>query len=67
VRGFSLHLLGWMISVETDGRPTKFTLPQSLTEAWQMAPADSEESFWDKLHRRLSFNTKDTTGTKAIF
>jgi len=53
VRGFSLHLLGWMIAVETDGRPTKFTLPQSLTEAWQLAPADSEESFWQKLEHRF--------------
>lgn len=53
VRGFSVHLMGWMINVETDGRPTKFTLPQSLTEAWQMAPADSEESFWQKLEHRF--------------
>lgn len=53
VRGFSLHLMGWMIGVETDGRPTKFTLPVSLTEAWQLAPADSEESFWQKLENRF--------------
>lgn len=53
VRGFSLHLMGWMIGVETDGRPTKFTLPTSLTEAWQMAPADSEEGFWEKLEHRF--------------
>jgi hypothetical protein len=53
VRGFSLHLMGWMIGVETDGRPTKFTLPVSLTEAWQLAPADSEEGFWEKLEHRF--------------
>ena len=53
VRGFSLHLMGWMIGVETDGRPAKFTIPVSLTEAWQLAPADSEESFWEKLEHRF--------------
>jgi uncharacterized protein (DUF2236 family) len=52
-RAFSIHLLRWMISVETDGRPAKFTLPESLQEAWQMAPDDSEESFWDKLVHRF--------------
>ena len=52
-RAFSIHLMRWMISVETDGRPTKFTLPESLQEAWQLAPDDSEESFWDKLVHRF--------------
>lgn len=51
VRAFSIHLLQWMIVVETDGRPAKFTLPDSLSEAWSMAPADSEESFWEKLRK----------------
>ena len=53
IRAFSLHLLGWMISVETDGRPTRFTLPESLQQAWELAPADSEESFWEKLRKRF--------------
>ncbi len=52
-RAFSIHLLRWMVTVETDGRPTKFTLPTSLQEAWQLAPDDSEESFWDKLVHRF--------------
>ena len=53
VRAFSLHLMGWMIAVETDGRPAKFTLPESLQQAWELAPADSEESFWEKLKKRF--------------
>ena len=53
VRAFSLHLMGWMISVETDGRPAKFTLPESLQQAWELAPADSEDSFWEKLKHRF--------------
>jgi hypothetical protein len=49
MRAFSLRLMGWMINIETDGRPTKFTLPESLQEAWKLAPADSEESLWEKI------------------
>jgi hypothetical protein len=49
VRAFSLRLMGWMINVETDGRPAKFTLPESLQQAWHLAPEDSEESLWEKM------------------
>jgi hypothetical protein len=53
VRAFSLHLLRWMITVDLDGRPTRFRLPESLHQGWELAPPDSEESFWDKLKHRL--------------
>jgi hypothetical protein len=53
VRSFSIHLLRWMIAVELDGQPARFALPSSLTEGWQVAPPDSEESFWEKLERRV--------------
>jgi antitoxin component of MazEF toxin-antitoxin module len=53
VRAFSLHLLRWMIAVDLDGRTNRFQLPDSLHQAWEMAPPDSEESFWDKLKHRL--------------
>ena len=53
VRAFSLHLLRWMITVDLDGRPTRFRLPETLHQGWELAPPDSEESFWDKLKHRL--------------
>jgi hypothetical protein len=53
VRWFSIHLLRWMISVEMDGQPARFAIPDSLQEDWQIAPPDSEESFWTKLHDRF--------------
>jgi hypothetical protein len=53
VRAFSIHLLRYMVSVEMDGLPVDFEIPDSLTEAWQAAPGDSEESFWDKLEARV--------------
>ena len=49
VRAFSVHMLRWMIAVDLAGRPNRFMLPDSLSEAWSLAPEDSEESFWEKL------------------
>lgn len=37
---------------EADQR-ARFTLPDSLSEGWQLAPADSEESFWQWIKDRL--------------
>jgi uncharacterized protein (DUF2236 family) len=54
VRTFSIHLLRAMLKVELDGQPARFELPDSLQEDWQIAPPDSEESFWDKLKERFS-------------
>lgn len=53
VRNFSIHLLRWMLAVELDGQPARFALPDALHEDWQIAPADSEESFWQKLEQRI--------------
>ncbi|MBY0496608.1 MAG: DUF2236 domain-containing protein [Cyanobacteria bacterium] len=53
VRSFSIHLLRWMLTVELDGRPASFAIPDALQEDWQIAPADSEESFWDKIKDRV--------------
>lgn len=53
VRTFSIHLLRAMLKVELDGQPARFELPDSLQEDWQIAPPDSEESFWDKLKERF--------------
>jgi uncharacterized protein (DUF2236 family) len=53
VRWFSIHLLRWMISVEMDGQPARFAIPSSLQEDWQIAPPNSEESFWKKLHDKF--------------
>jgi uncharacterized protein (DUF2236 family) len=53
VRTFSIHLLRWMISMELDGQPARFALPDSLQQDWQIAPPDSEESFWKKLEERF--------------
>lgn len=53
VRAFSVHMLRWMIAVDLDGRPNRFMLPDSLSEAWSLAPEDSEESFWEKLEHWL--------------
>ena len=52
VRTFSIHLLRWMINVEMDGQPARFAIPDALQEDWQIAPPDSEESFWDKIKER---------------
>ena len=52
VRSFSVHLLRWMLKVELDGQPARFAIPDALQEDWQIAPPDSEESFWDKLEER---------------
>lgn len=49
IRAFSVHLLHAMTTVELDGQPARFALPDTLTEAWSLAPADSEESFWEKI------------------
>jgi len=53
VRAFSIHLLRWMIGVEMDGQPARFAIPDQLQEDWEIAPPDSEESFWDKLKERV--------------
>jgi hypothetical protein len=52
IRAFGVHLLRAMTQVELDGRPAPFALPDALTQAWQLAPADSEESFWRRLADR---------------
>lgn len=52
VRTFSIHLLRGMLKVELDGQPARFALPDALHEDWQIAPPDSEESFWDKLREK---------------
>jgi hypothetical protein len=52
IRGFSVRLLGAMTAIDLDGRG-RFTLPDSLSQAWQTAPADSEESFWQRLRERI--------------
>jgi uncharacterized protein (DUF2236 family) len=54
VRTFSIHLLRSMLHVELDGQPARFALPDSLQEDWQIAPPDSEESFWQKLHEMVT-------------
>ena len=41
-----------MTTLEMDGQRTRFALPDTLTQAWQLAPADSEESFWRKIAER---------------
>ncbi len=53
VRGFSIRLLQGMLNVELDGQPARFVIPDSLHQDWHMAPAASEESFWQKLKERL--------------
>jgi uncharacterized protein (DUF2236 family) len=53
VRTFSVHLLRWMIRIELDGQPARFALPTYLQEDWQIAPPDSEESFWKKIEARV--------------
>ena len=53
VRSFSVHLVRWMIGVEMDGQPARFAIPDALQQDWQIAPADSEESFWQKLQERI--------------
>ena len=53
VRTFSIHLLRWMLRVELDGQPARFAIPNTLQEDWQIAPPDSEESFWDKIQERI--------------
>ena len=61
VRSFSIHLLRWMLHVELDGQPAKFALPDALQEDWQIAPPDSEESFWQKLEERVRKATTKST------
>jgi hypothetical protein len=53
VRHFSIEMLRWMLKVELDGQPARFAIPDSLHEDWQIAPPDSEESFWRKLEERV--------------
>lgn len=49
IRAFNIRLISWMLTVELDGRPAAFTLPENLKEGWELAPAGSEESFFEKL------------------
>lgn len=51
IRAFSVHLMRAMMTADLDGRAT-FAMPDTLTQAWHLAPADSEESFWRKLAER---------------
>ena len=51
IRAFSVHLLRAMTALELDGR-ARFALPETLSQAWHLAPADSEASFWRKLAER---------------
>ena len=51
IRAFSVHLLRAMTALDLDGR-ARFALPETLSQAWQLAPADSEESFWRRLGER---------------
>ena len=53
VRAFSIHMLRWMLNVELDGQPARFAIPDALQQDWQIAPPDSEESFWDKLKEQF--------------
>lgn len=53
VRRFSIELLRWMLKVELEGQPARFAIPDSLHEDWQIAPPDSEETFWQKLEDRF--------------
>ena len=53
-RTFSIHMLRWMLKIELDGQPPRFAIPDALQEDWQIAPPDSEESFWDKLKEQIS-------------
>lgn len=53
IRGFSVHLLGMMTTIDLDGQRARFTLPESLSQAWMTAPADSEDSFWHRLSERI--------------
>lgn len=53
IRGFSVRLLGAMTTIDLDGQPARFALPESLQQAWSVAPADSEESFWSRLKERI--------------
>jgi len=52
IRAFSVHLMRAMTRLDLDGQRARFGLPDTLQEAWQLAPADSEESFWRKLAER---------------
>lgn len=54
VRSFSIHLLRWMLKIELDGQPARFALPDALQQDWQIAPPDSEESFWDKVKHQIA-------------
>jgi hypothetical protein len=61
VRSFSIHLLRWMLHIELDGQPARFALPDALQQDWQIAPADSEESFWQKLEEQVRKTTTKIT------
>lgn len=50
LRVFAIHLLQGMERVELGDRRAGFAVPDSLSDGWAMAPADSEDSFWHKLH-----------------
>ena len=49
VRSFAIRMLQGMQAVELGDRRANFSVPDSLSDGWAMAPAGSEESFWQKL------------------
>lgn len=49
IHAFSARMVSWMLTVELDGRPPAFALPENLQEGWKLAPAGSEEGFFEKL------------------
>lgn len=49
LRVYAVRLLQWMQTVELGDARASFSVPDSLNDDWQSAPAGSEESFWQKL------------------
>lgn len=49
LRVFAVRMLQWMQKVELGDQRASFSIPESLNDAWQSAPAGSEEGFWQKL------------------
>lgn len=49
LRVFAVRMLQWMQKVELGDARASFTIPDSLSDSWQSAPAGSEDGFWQKL------------------
>lgn len=49
LRMFAIRLLQGMQRVELGDSRARFAVPDTLAAGWATAPADSEESFWQKL------------------